>query len=77
MKIVVIVLTAALAGYWIYAAAQTRIDVRPALTPMGTSATDGVSFAWFYDSSDRSVYVCRAGKGVSGTVDCKARTKLP
>lgn len=76
-KVAVFVVAAALAGYWLYAVAQTGIDVRPPVTPIGTSSSDGVSFAWFYDASNRNVYVCRTAKAVEGTLDCKGRSALP
>jgi hypothetical protein len=62
---------AALVGW----AQQGRIDVRTAVTPMGTSSSNGVSFAWFYDATDRSVYVCRSAQ--ADTIDCKAKAQLP
>ncbi len=77
IKVAVFALIAALTSYCLYAAAENRIDVRPAVTPIGSSSSDGVSFAWFYDASNRNVYVCRAGKGVEGTLDCKTRSALP
>ncbi|HMM87344.1 MAG: hypothetical protein ACLGIT_17295 [Gammaproteobacteria bacterium] len=58
-------------------AQQGRIDVRNALTPMGTSSSNGVAFAWFFDSNDRTVYVCHAGPGAADSVDCRARSQLP
>lgn len=76
-KVAVLAVAAAFAGYWLYASAQTGIDVRPPVTPIGTSSSDGVSFAWFYDASTRNVFVCRAGKAVEGTLDCRARSALP
>lgn len=76
-RIAAIALFGALAGYWIYAAAQSRIDVRPVVAPIGTSSSDGVSFAWFYDAANRIVYVCRTGKGATQEVDCRAKSTLP
>ena len=64
---------AALVGW----AQQGRIDVRTAVTPMGTSSSNGVSFAWFYDPTDRSVYVCRTAQTTGDAVDCKAKAQLP
>jgi hypothetical protein len=77
LKVASFALIAALTGYCLYAVADSRIDVRPAVTPIGSSSSDGVSFAWFYDASNRNVYVCRAGKGVQEMLDCKARSALP
>lgn len=75
-RIAVLLLAALLAGHALYAwAQQGRMDVRTALTPMGTSSSNGVSFAWFYDPADRSVYVCRSAAG--DAIDCKAKAQLP
>jgi hypothetical protein len=76
-KLTTAVLIALLAGYAFHAWAQSRIDVRPAVTPMGTSSSNGVSFAWFYDVNARTVYLCRAGQGNSTAPDCSATTNLP
>jgi hypothetical protein len=70
-------LIALLAGYAFHAWAQSQINVRPTVTPMGTSSSNGISFAWFYDESARTVYLCRAGQGVNTPLDCKATTQLP
>jgi hypothetical protein len=64
---------AALLGW----AQQGRIDVRTAVTPIGTSSSNGVSFAWFYDATDRSVYVCRAAHITGESIDCKSKAQLP
>ena len=58
-------------------AQQSRIDVRTTVTPMGTSSSNGVSFAWFYDATDRSVYVCRSAQASGDAIDCKAKGQLP
>jgi hypothetical protein len=76
-KVFALALIAALAGFGFYAFAQSRADVRPAVTSLGSSSSNGISFAWFYDSTERTVYVCRAGHGSGDTVECKARTTLP
>lgn len=76
-KAAVLALAALLAGYALHAWGQGRIDLRTAVTPMGTSSSNGVSFAWFYDANERTVYVCRSGQGVADAVDCKAKTQLP
>ena len=70
---------ALLVGSWaLHAWAQAgRVDVRTAATPMGTSSSNGVSFAWFYDATDRSVYVCRSAQAGADTIDCKAKAQLP
>ena len=44
---------------------------------MGTSSSNGVSFAWFYDSTDRAVYVCRAAQGAADAIECKPKALLP
>ena len=77
LKLVVFLLVATLGVYGLHAIAQGRIDVRPAVTPMGTSSSSGVSFAWLYDAAARTVYVCRAGQGVADTLACKAKATLP
>ena len=75
-RVAALVLIAVLAGFGFHALAQVRTDVRPPVTPIGTSSSNGISFAWFYDPADRTVYVCRTGQG-EGAVDCKAKTTLP
>ena len=77
IKAAAVVLVAVLTGYGIHALAQSRIDVRPAVTPMGTSSSNGVSFAWCYDPSMRTVYVCRTGQKVGNALDCQAKATLP
>jgi glycine/D-amino acid oxidase-like deaminating enzyme len=32
--------------------------------------------AWFYDSTERMVFVCGIGQAPGDTVDCKAKTTL-
>jgi hypothetical protein len=76
-KVLVAVVLAALAGYGLHGLAQSRIDVRPAVTPVASSSSNGVSFAWFYDTSNHTVYMCRAGQGVSEALECKAKKPLP
>jgi hypothetical protein len=74
-KIAVLIAAAVAAGYGLHALAQSRFDPRPAPAAIGTSSSNGVSFAWFYDAADRTVYVCRSGGG--DAVECKAKTQLP
>jgi hypothetical protein len=77
-KITVWLFGALLAGYALHAwAQQGRIDVRGVVTPIGTSSSNGVSFAWFYDPADRSVYVCRSAQAAGDAIDCKAKAQLP
>ena len=75
IRILALVVAVALTGYALHLLAQPRVDTRSAVTPIASSSSNGVSFAWFYDPADRAVYVCRAGPGE--TVECKARTTLP
>ncbi|HVC10781.1 MAG TPA: hypothetical protein VNE59_04030 [Burkholderiales bacterium] len=77
LKIAAFVLAAAFAGYGLHAVAQHRIDLRPAVTPVGTSSSGGISFAWFYDATNRAVYVCRVAQANSESVDCKGEATLP
>ncbi|HMO47957.1 MAG TPA: hypothetical protein PKB14_18250 [Rubrivivax sp.] len=78
-KLLVLSCGALLAGSWaLLAWAQPgRVEVRTAATPMGTSSSNGVSFAWFYDSSERSVIVCRTTQTPGDGIDCKAKAHLP
>lgn len=75
-KLVALMIAAGAVGYALHAVAQNRFDVRPALAPIGTSSSNGVSFVWFYDPTDRAVYVCRAGSG-GDALECKAKAHLP
>lgn len=77
LKILALILVLLSVGYAFHAPAQTRIDTRPTVTPIQSSSSNGVSFAWFYDPAERTVYACRAGQGAADTVECKARTSLP
>ena len=76
MKIFGLMLVAAIATYGLHAFAQIRADVRPSMTPIGSSSSNGVSFAWFYEGTERTVVVCRVGQAPGDAVDCKARTTL-
>lgn len=76
MRVAVVVL-AALAGYTVHVLAQPRADLRPAMMPIASSSSNGVSFAWFYDQGSRSVVVCRAGAAANEGPDCKAHATLP
>lgn len=77
IKLGAFAVVAVLAGYGFHALAQGRIDVRPALTPIVSSSSNGVSFAWFYDTTKHTVYVCRAGQGIPDALECKTNTSLP
>jgi hypothetical protein len=72
-----LLIIAIVATYGIHAFAQLRADVRPSVTPIGTSSSNGIGFAWFYDSTERSVIACRVGQAPCDTVDCKAKATLP
>jgi hypothetical protein len=76
IKIGSLLLVAAIATYGFHAFAQIRADVRPTMTPIGSSSSNGISFAWFYDSTERTVLVCRIGQAPGDTVECKAKTTL-
>ena len=77
IRLASVALLAALTGYGLHALAQGRMDIRTAVMTLGTSSSNGVSFAWFYDPADRTVYVCRAGQSGGEGIDCKAKTTLP
>ena len=77
IKTLALVVVAAMTGYTLHVLAQTRVDTRAAVTPILSSSSNGISFAWFYDPAERTVYVCRVGQGGGDTVECKARTALP
>ena len=76
IKIAGLVLVAAVATYGLHAFAQIRADVRPTMAPIGTSSSNGISFAWFYENTARTLIVCRIGQAPGDTVNCKATTTL-
>ena len=76
-KIAAFVLLAVLAGYGFHTLAQVRPEIRQSVMPIGTSSSNGVSFVWLYEPTERTVYACRAGQGGGDTVECKGRTTLP
>lgn len=76
-KIAVSVIIAMLAGYGLHALAQVRPDIRQAVTAIGTSSSNGISFVWFYEPTERAVYVCRAGQTGGDSVECRAKATLP
>lgn len=76
-KTLVIAACAALLGYVIAALAQPRTDLRPPLVAVASSSSNGTSFAWFYDTAERAVILCRSGSAAGDTLDCKARATLP
>ena len=73
-KTLALLLFAAVATYAIHVFAQVR-DARAVVTSIGSSSSNGTSFAWLYDSSERTVYVCRVGP--NDAVECKSKTTLP
>ena len=75
MKAAAFILVSILIGYGAYALAQNRLEVRPSLTPVTSSSSNGVSFAWFHDPASRTVYACVVGP--SNAMDCKASAVLP
>ena len=77
LKTMGLLLFAAIATYAIHAFSQIRADARAVMTPMGSSSSNGISFAWFYDSTDRTVFVCRIGQAPTDAMDCKAKATLP
>jgi hypothetical protein len=77
IKIASLLLVAVMATYGLHSFAQIRADVRSTMTPVGSSSSSGISFAWFYDSTERTVFACRIGQAPGDTVDCKAKTILP
>ena len=78
IKIAGLFVVVAIAAYGIHASGQLlRADARPAITPIGTSSSNGISVAWFFDSSERVVIACRIGQAAGDALDCKAKTALP
>ena len=73
-KTLALLLSAAVATYAVHALAQVR-DARAVVTSIGSSSSNGSSFAWLYDSTDRTVYVCRIGQ--NDAVECKSKATLP
>ena len=71
-----LLLFAAIATYALHAFAQIRADARAVMTPIVSSSSNGTSFAWFYDNTERTVYVCRIGQAAADAVDCKAKSTL-
>jgi hypothetical protein len=76
LKVAAFVVMAVCAGYAFYAVGQSRFDARATVLTLGSSSSNGISFAWLYDPTERTVYVCRAGAGAESP-DCRAKTMLP
>ena len=72
-----LLLFAAIATYAIHALGQIRADARAVVAAVGNSSSNGTSFAWFYDSAERTVFVCRMGQAPADSLDCKAKATLP
>ena len=64
IKIATFVLVSMCAAYAFHAFAQGRFDARPTVVTIASSSSNGISFAWLYDATDRTVYVCRDRKSV-------------
>ena len=77
MKTAGLLVFAAFATYAIHALGQLRADARAVVASVGNSSSNGTSFAWFYDSAERTVFVCRIGQGPAEPLDCKAKASLP
>jgi len=77
LKTTLAVLFALCIGYALLAFGQPRPEFRQGVIPMGSSSSDGVGFAWFYDPGDRTVHVCRTGRNPADALDCKAKATLP
>jgi hypothetical protein len=77
LKTMGLLLFAVIATYAIHTFAQVRADARAVIAPMGSSSSNGISFAWFYDSTERTVFVCRIGQASADAMDCKAKATLP
>lgn len=75
VKTAAALILALLVGYALHALAQPKIDARQGVIPMGSSSSNGIGFAWFYDPADRTVHVCRTGPG--DALDCRAKATLP
>lgn len=76
IRVAIYVAAAIAAAFGFHVLAQGSLDARLAATPIGTSSSNGISFVWFYDPSQRAVYVCRTG-GAADAIDCKAKAQLP
>ena len=77
LKTAGLLLFAAIATYAIHALGQFRADARAVVTAVGNSSSNGISFAWFYDSAERTVFVCRIGQAPADSLECKAKATLP
>ena len=77
IKLAAALILAMLSGYGFHAWAQGRIDARPAVSTVPSSSSNGVSFAWLYDATSHTVYVCRAGQGINDALECKSKATLP
>ncbi len=76
-KTAIALILALCVGYALHAFAQPRADFRQGVLPMGSSSSNGVGFAWFYDPADRTVHVCRTGQGGAKRSTAKRRRRCP
>lgn len=51
-----LLLFGSIATYAIHALGQLRADARVVVTTVGSSSSNGTSFAGFYDSAERTVF---------------------
>ena len=72
LKLAGLLAAGALVAYGFHAYAQVRTDVRP-LTAITSSSSNGVSYAWFYDTAERAVFACRIGPAPSDALECKSK----
>ena len=77
LKTMGLLLFAAIATYAIHAFSQVRTDARAVVTPIASSSSNGISFAWFYDGTERTVFACRIGPAPADAMECKAKATLP
>ena len=76
-KVVALIVVVAGAAYALNAFGQLRAELRPPPVAIGSSSSNGVSFAWFYDATERTVIACRIGQGAGDALDCKSKAALP
>jgi hypothetical protein len=77
IKIAALGLMSVCAGYGLYAFGQGRLDTRPpTVVTIASSSSNGSSFAWLFDPTERTVYLCHIRQGAD-TLDCKAKATLP
>ena len=77
IKMQVLLVVAALRLWYSRLGRCLRADARPAMTPVGTSSSNGTSVAWFFDSTERVVIACGIGQASGDVLDCKAEVDAP